>query len=80
MLPVTVLEKICMEVWAKIPAAMCANLVKTYRKHLTSVIAKITYQILNSVFLLYQIYYLFKIHSLALLAPLSFLVLISDKM
>ncbi|KAK6318858.1 hypothetical protein J4Q44_G00100690 [Coregonus suidteri] len=26
------LEKVCMEEWAKIPAAMCANLVKTYRK------------------------------------------------
>ncbi|KAK6308672.1 hypothetical protein J4Q44_G00201350 [Coregonus suidteri] len=27
------LEKVCMEEWAKIPAAVCANLVKTYRKH-----------------------------------------------
>ncbi|XP_057709956.1 uncharacterized protein LOC130927873 [Corythoichthys intestinalis] len=26
------LEKICMEEWAKIPAAVCANLVKDYRK------------------------------------------------
>ncbi|KAK6305622.1 hypothetical protein J4Q44_G00244020 [Coregonus suidteri] len=26
------LEKVCMEDWAKIPAAVCANLVKTYRK------------------------------------------------
>ncbi|KAK6320122.1 hypothetical protein J4Q44_G00092290 [Coregonus suidteri] len=26
------LEKFCMEEWAKIPAAVCANLVKTYRK------------------------------------------------
>uniref|UniRef100_A0A3B4TCH2 Tc1-like transposase DDE domain-containing protein n=1 Tax=Seriola dumerili TaxID=41447 RepID=A0A3B4TCH2_SERDU len=26
------LEKICMEEWAKIPAAVCANLVKNYRK------------------------------------------------
>ncbi|KAK6301545.1 hypothetical protein J4Q44_G00275980 [Coregonus suidteri] len=26
------LEKVCMEEWAKIPAALCANLVKTYRK------------------------------------------------
>ncbi|KAK6314271.1 hypothetical protein J4Q44_G00157300 [Coregonus suidteri] len=26
------LEKVCMEEWAKIPAAVCANLVKTYRK------------------------------------------------
>ncbi len=27
----------CMEEWAKIPAAVCANLVKNYRKCLTSV-------------------------------------------
>ncbi|KAI4900533.1 hypothetical protein NFI96_006829 [Prochilodus magdalenae] len=33
------LEEICMEEWAKIPAAVCANLVKNYRKHLISVIA-----------------------------------------
>lgn len=33
------LEKICVEEWAKIPAAVCANLVKNYRKRLTSVIA-----------------------------------------
>ncbi len=32
------LEKNCMEEWVKIPAAVCANLVKNYRKHLTSVI------------------------------------------
>ncbi len=32
------LEKTCMEEWAKIPAAVCANLVKNYRKRLTSVI------------------------------------------
>ncbi len=32
------LEKTCMEEWAKIPAAVCANLVKDYRKRLTSVI------------------------------------------
>ncbi len=31
------LEKTCMEEWAKIPAAVCANLVKNYRKRLTSV-------------------------------------------
>lgn len=36
---ITALEQICMEEWAKIPATMCANLAKTYRKHLTSVIA-----------------------------------------
>ncbi len=28
-----------MEEWAKIPATVCENLVKTYRKRLTSVIA-----------------------------------------
>uniref|UniRef100_A0A3Q3QF68 Tc1-like transposase DDE domain-containing protein n=1 Tax=Monopterus albus TaxID=43700 RepID=A0A3Q3QF68_MONAL len=32
------LEKTCMEEWAKISAAVCANLVRNYRKHLTSVI------------------------------------------
>ncbi len=32
------LEKTCMEEWTKIPAAVSANLVKNYRKHLTSVI------------------------------------------
>ena len=35
----TDLEKICVEEWAKIPPAVCANLVKNYRKRLTSVIA-----------------------------------------
>ncbi len=46
-----------MEEWAKIPAAICANLVKNYRKRLTSVIVKqrFLYQILSSIFLLYQI-------------------------
>ncbi|CAM4700045.1 unnamed protein product [Leuciscus chuanchicus] len=29
------LEKVCMEEWAKIPAAVCANLVKNYRKLVT---------------------------------------------
>ncbi|CDQ63528.1 unnamed protein product [Oncorhynchus mykiss] len=33
------LEKVCMEEWAKIPAAVCANLVKNYRKCMISVIA-----------------------------------------
>ncbi|KAI4873841.1 hypothetical protein NFI96_023034, partial [Prochilodus magdalenae] len=33
------LEKIWMEEWAKIPAAVCANMVRNYRKHLTSVIS-----------------------------------------
>ncbi len=32
------LEKTCMEEWAKIPAAVCANLDKNYRTRLTSVI------------------------------------------
>ncbi len=32
------LEKTCMEEWDKIPAAVCANLFKNYRKRLTSVI------------------------------------------
>ncbi len=36
---ITALEEICMEEWAKIPATVCENLVKTYRKLLTSVIA-----------------------------------------
>uniref|UniRef100_A0A4W5RT28 Nucleoprotein TPR n=1 Tax=Hucho hucho TaxID=62062 RepID=A0A4W5RT28_9TELE len=33
---ITALEEICMEEWAKIPATVCENLVKTYRKRLTS--------------------------------------------
>jgi len=36
---ITALEEICIEEWAKIPATVCANLVKTYRKSLTSVTA-----------------------------------------
>ncbi len=36
---ITAQEEICMEEWAKIPATVCENLVKTYRKRLTSVIA-----------------------------------------
>ncbi|GAA6065137.1 uncharacterized protein LOC117533128, partial, partial [Tachysurus ichikawai] len=35
----TDLEKICVEEWAEIPPAVCVNLVKNYRKRLTSVIA-----------------------------------------
>uniref|UniRef100_A0A8C4TMR8 Transposase n=1 Tax=Erpetoichthys calabaricus TaxID=27687 RepID=A0A8C4TMR8_ERPCA len=35
----TDLEEICVEEWAKIPVAVCANLVKNYGKRLTSVIA-----------------------------------------
>ena len=33
------LGKVCMEEWAKIPAAVCANLVKNYRKRMIPVIA-----------------------------------------
>uniref|UniRef100_A0AAR2ITL0 Transposase Tc1-like domain-containing protein n=1 Tax=Pygocentrus nattereri TaxID=42514 RepID=A0AAR2ITL0_PYGNA len=36
---ITALEEICMEEWANITATVCANLVKTYTKRLTSVIA-----------------------------------------
>ncbi|KAK3564280.1 hypothetical protein QTP86_012001 [Hemibagrus guttatus] len=36
---ITALEEICMEEWAKLPATVCKNLVATYRKCLTSVIA-----------------------------------------
>ena len=36
---ITALEEICMEECAKIPATVWENLVKTYRKRLTSVIA-----------------------------------------
>ncbi|KAK3521974.1 hypothetical protein QTP70_020595, partial [Hemibagrus guttatus] len=36
---ITALEEICMEEWAKLPATVCKNLVVTYRKRLTSVIA-----------------------------------------
>ncbi len=46
----------CMEEWAKIPAAVWANLVKNYRKRLTSVIVnRFLNQILSSIFILYQI-------------------------
>ena len=37
---ITALEEVCMEEWAKIPATVCENLVKTYRKRLTSVLRK----------------------------------------
>ena len=43
------LEKVCMEEWAKIPAAVCGNLVRNYRKLMVPVIAK------SSAFLMYQI-------------------------
>ncbi|KAK3539719.1 hypothetical protein QTP70_012049 [Hemibagrus guttatus] len=36
---ITALEEIYMEEWAKLPATVCKNLVATYRKRLTSVIA-----------------------------------------
>ncbi len=45
-----------MEEWDKIPAAVCANLVKNYRKRLTSVIVnKVSVPNIKSIFLLYQI-------------------------
>ena len=44
---ITALEEICMEEWAKIPATVCENIVKTYRKCLTSVIANKRY--INSI-------------------------------
>ena len=49
--------EVCMEEWAKIPAAVCANLVKNYRKRMISVIAKkrFLHQILSCAFLMYQI-------------------------
>ncbi|KAK3550302.1 hypothetical protein QTP86_024279 [Hemibagrus guttatus] len=40
---ITALEEICMEEWAKLPETVCKNLVATYRKHLTSVIANKRY-------------------------------------
>ena len=33
------LERICKEEWIKIPPKICANLLKNYNKHLTSVLA-----------------------------------------
>ena len=33
------LERICEEEWTKIPPKICANLLKNYNKHLTSVLA-----------------------------------------
>ncbi len=52
------LENTCMEEWAKIPAAVCANLVKNYRKPCKPVWPckrRFLYQILSYIFLLYQI-------------------------
>jgi hypothetical protein len=46
-----------MEEWAKIPAAVCANLVKNYRKHMISNCKqRFLYQILSSAFLMYQLH------------------------
>ncbi|KAI4882559.1 hypothetical protein NFI96_002447 [Prochilodus magdalenae] len=46
------LEEICVEEWAKIPAAVCADLVKTYGNRLISVIGKqrLLYHILTLIF------------------------------
>uniref|UniRef100_A0A8C7PMU4 Transposase Tc1-like domain-containing protein n=1 Tax=Oncorhynchus mykiss TaxID=8022 RepID=A0A8C7PMU4_ONCMY len=50
------LEKVCIEEWAKIPAAVCANLVKNYRKRMISVIANKSFCTKYiSAFLMYQI-------------------------
>ncbi len=53
------LEKTCMEEWAKIPAAVCANLVKNYRKCLTSVIVNKGFCTKYLVLFFYCIKYLF---------------------
>ncbi len=53
------LEKTCMEEWAKIPAAVCANLVKTYRKRLTSVIVNKGFCTKYTIIFFYCIKYLF---------------------
>ncbi len=52
---ITALEEICMEEWAKIPATVCENLVKTYRKRLTSVIANKYNKVLRWNFVIDQI-------------------------
>ena len=54
---ITALEEICMEEWATIPATVCANLAKTYRKCLTSVIANRGYvtKVLSWTFVIDQI-------------------------
>ncbi len=50
------LEKTCMEEWAKVPAAVCANLVQNYRKHLTSVtVNKVSAPNIKFYFSMYQI-------------------------
>ncbi len=53
-----------LEEWAKIPAAVCANLVKNYRKLLTSLICKqrFLYQMLNVLF--FYCIKLFKNHTM----------------
>ncbi len=53
------LEKTCMEEWAKIPAAVCANLLKNYRKPLTSVHVNKAFCTKYSVLFFYCIKYLF---------------------
>jgi hypothetical protein len=51
------LEKVCMEEWAKIPAAVCANFVNKLQEtyDLCNCKQRLQYQILNSAFLMYQI-------------------------
>ncbi len=44
------LERICKEEWDKIPPKMCANLVASYKKRLTSVIANKGFVILATTF------------------------------
>ncbi len=61
---ITALEEICMEEWAKIPATVCENLVKTYRKRLTSVIANKGYITKYWDEILLLIKYLFSYHNL----------------
>jgi RecA-family ATPase len=56
---ITALEEICMEEWAKIPATVCENIMKTYRKHLTSVITNKGYITKYRVKLLLLTKYLF---------------------
>ncbi len=53
-----------MEEWAKIPATVCENLVKTYRKRLTSVIANKGYITKYSDEILLLTKYLFSHHNL----------------
>jgi len=50
--PLKDLEKVCMKEWAKIPAALCANLVSL---EVCNCKQRFLYQILRSAFLMYQI-------------------------